>query len=57
VAVFSLVNYERFKYKDYVYPWWGELIGWIMALSSMLAIPIYAIYKAITTTETLRDVS
>lgn len=55
VALFSLINYERFKYKDYVYPWWGELLGWLMALSSMLTIPIYALYKILTRTGTLRE--
>ncbi len=47
VTVFSLIKYERFKYKDYVYPLWGEIIGILMALSSIIVIPIYAIYKII----------
>lgn len=57
VALYSLINYERFKYKDYVYPWWGELIGWLMALSSMLIIPIYAVYKIFTSEGSLREVN
>jgi hypothetical protein len=56
VALYSLINYERFKYKDYVYPWWGELLGWLMALSSMLIIPIYAVYKILTTNGTIKEV-
>lgn len=35
--------------KTYFYPWWGELIGWFMALVSMMMIPTYAIYYLITT--------
>ena len=54
--MYSLINYERFKYKDYVYPWWGELLGWLMALSSMLIIPIYAVYKIFTTDGTIKEV-
>jgi solute carrier family 6 GABA transporter-like protein 1 len=56
VAAYSLIKYEPFKYKSYVYPWWGELIGWLMALSSMGVIPIYAVYKIIITPGTLREV-
>ena len=31
------------KYKSYVFPKWAEYLGWCIALSSILAIPIYAI--------------
>ncbi|KAK8764720.1 hypothetical protein V5799_032669 [Amblyomma americanum] len=54
VFVFSLVQYRPLKYIDYVYPWWGQLIGWILALSTMLCIPGYAIYKFIVTPGDLR---
>jgi len=55
-AAYSLIKYEPFKYKDYLYPWWGEMIGWFMALSSMLVIPIYAVYYLITTPGSLKKV-
>lgn len=55
--MYSLVKYERFKYKEYTYPWWGEMIGWAMALSSMLVIPIYAIYKYFTTSGNTKEVN
>ncbi|XP_077545010.1 sodium- and chloride-dependent GABA transporter [Haemaphysalis longicornis] len=54
VFVFSLVQYRPLKYIDYVYPWWGQLIGWFLALSTMLCIPGYAIYKFIVTPGDLR---
>ena len=44
VFVFSLVQYERPKYLNYTFPLWGELLGWALALSSMLAIPAYMIW-------------
>ncbi|XP_054168846.1 sodium- and chloride-dependent GABA transporter 1-like [Oppia nitens] len=44
VFMFSLVQYQPLTYMDYDYPWWGELIGWFLALSSMLCIPGYAVY-------------
>ncbi|KAM7294185.1 hypothetical protein ISCGN_023704 [Ixodes scapularis] len=54
VFVFSLVQYRPLTYIDYVYPWWGQLVGWFLALSTMLCIPGYAIYKFIVTPGDLR---
>jgi hypothetical protein len=45
VALFSLINYSRLQYGDYIYPLWAELLGWCLALSSMLCIPIYVVYR------------
>lgn len=56
VAAYSLINYERFRYKDYVYPWWGEVIGWLMASSSVMIIPFYAIYKIAVSHGSLREI-
>ncbi|XP_053481628.1 sodium- and chloride-dependent creatine transporter 1 isoform X1 [Ictalurus furcatus] len=48
IFVFNLVNYKPLTYNNvYVYPWWGEMIGWCMALSSMLCIPLNVAYKLI----------
>ncbi|XP_075552545.1 sodium- and chloride-dependent GABA transporter 1-like isoform X2 [Dermacentor variabilis] len=45
----SVIQYRPPVYaKTYFYPWWGELIGWFMALISVMMIPIYAIYYLIT---------
>lgn len=57
VALYTLVNYERFTLKKYVYPWWGELIGWLMALSSMIVIPLYVIYKPFKTKMPIKQVN
>ncbi|UJR32612.1 hypothetical protein I4U23_020072 [Adineta vaga] len=43
IAIFSLVKYEPVTYKKYRFPKWAEYLGWCIALSSILAIPIYAI--------------
>ncbi|KAI5625749.1 sodium- and chloride-dependent creatine transporter 1, partial [Silurus asotus] len=48
IFMFYLVNYKPLTYNNvYVYPWWGEMIGWCMALSSMLCIPISVAIKLI----------
>ncbi|KAK3707304.1 hypothetical protein QZH41_014810 [Actinostola sp. cb2023] len=44
VFIFTLVTYEPLVYnKTYKYPAWGEAIGWILALSSIVCIPVVGI--------------
>ncbi|XP_041952608.1 sodium- and chloride-dependent creatine transporter 1 isoform X1 [Alosa sapidissima] len=46
IFMFHVVNYKRLVYNGvYTYPWWGEAIGWGLALSSMLCIPLTVLYK------------
>uniref|UniRef100_A0A1A8SMT0 Transporter n=1 Tax=Nothobranchius rachovii TaxID=451742 RepID=A0A1A8SMT0_9TELE len=53
---FSLIKYTPLKYNnEYVYPWWGYAIGWLLALSSMICIPLWMAYKLSTTQGTLRE--
>uniref|UniRef100_A0A671V5S1 Transporter n=1 Tax=Sparus aurata TaxID=8175 RepID=A0A671V5S1_SPAAU len=36
---FSLIKYTPLKYNnEYVYPWWGYAIGWLLALASMVSL-------------------
>uniref|UniRef100_A0A131XBQ1 Transporter n=1 Tax=Hyalomma excavatum TaxID=257692 RepID=A0A131XBQ1_9ACAR len=49
IFVSSIIQYRPPVYaKTYFYPWWGELIGWFMALVSMMMIPIYAIHYLVS---------
>ncbi|XP_014666308.1 PREDICTED: sodium- and chloride-dependent glycine transporter 2-like [Priapulus caudatus] len=44
VLVFSWLQYAPATYgADYVYPWWANVIGWVLALAPILAIPALAI--------------
>uniref|UniRef100_A0A8C4FC20 Transporter n=1 Tax=Dicentrarchus labrax TaxID=13489 RepID=A0A8C4FC20_DICLA len=55
---FSLIKYTPLKYNnEYVYPWWGYVIGWLLALASMVCIPLWMVYKISTTQGTFREVS
>lgn len=57
IFLFHLVNYKPLTYNNvYVYPWWGEVIGWCLALSSMLCIPVSLLYKLVRAKGTLREV-
>uniref|UniRef100_A0A8B9HG62 Transporter n=1 Tax=Astyanax mexicanus TaxID=7994 RepID=A0A8B9HG62_ASTMX len=58
VFLFHLVNYKRLVYNGvYVYPWWGEMVGWALALSSMLCIPLTVLYKILHCKGSLIEVS
>ena len=53
---YIFVDWNPTKYNNYVYPVYGEWIGICMACSSILLVPIYAIYRLITTPGTLTEV-
>ena len=44
------------KYNDAKFPKWAEYIGWCIALSSIVAIPIYAIILLLRQTGTFQEV-
>lgn len=57
VFLFNVAYYKPLIYNNsYVYPWWGEAIGWGFALSSMLCVPLTALYKLIRAKGTLAEV-
>ena len=57
VFIFSLVTYTPLTYnKTYSYPVHGQVIGWIMALSSILCIPIVMIINILGTQGNLAEV-
>ncbi|KAL7986243.1 hypothetical protein Chor_011409 [Crotalus horridus] len=56
IFLFHVVNYQPLTYnKTYVYPWWGEAIGWMLALASMLCIPCTVAYKLLRSKGTFQQ--
>uniref|UniRef100_A0A7N4PQ54 Transporter n=1 Tax=Sarcophilus harrisii TaxID=9305 RepID=A0A7N4PQ54_SARHA len=54
--LFSLAKYTPLTYnKKYTYPWWGDALGWLLALSSMVCIPAWSGYKLTTLKGSLRE--
>ncbi|CAM9283735.1 unnamed protein product [Lampetra planeri] len=56
VFLFHVVNYKPLTYNTvYTYPLWGESLGWGLALSSMLCIPLTVIYKLLRSKGSLKE--
>ncbi|XP_047199741.1 sodium- and chloride-dependent GABA transporter 2 isoform X3 [Hippoglossus stenolepis] len=51
----SFLDYTPLTFGDYVYPDWSYYLGWVMALSSVVVIPIWAIGKICLTKGSLRQ--
>ncbi|CAI5786318.1 sodium- and chloride-dependent betaine transporter [Podarcis lilfordi] len=54
--LFSLIRYTPLTYnKVYEYPPWGIAVGWLMALSSIICIPLYAVFILLKTKGSLKE--
>lgn len=57
VVIASTVTSSGLKYDDYVFPHWANVVGWGVAMSSMMFVPGYAIYKFLSVKGTFKQVS
>ncbi|KAI2665062.1 Sodium-dependent dopamine transporter [Labeo rohita] len=45
ILVFSVIQFKPARYENYVYPPWAQGVGWLIALASIIWIPIAAVHK------------
>uniref|UniRef100_A0A8C8RGK2 Transporter n=1 Tax=Pelusios castaneus TaxID=367368 RepID=A0A8C8RGK2_9SAUR len=57
VVIVSIINFKPLTYDDYAFPLWANRIGWGIALSSMILVPAYIIYKFLNVRGTFKEVS
>lgn len=57
VVIASTVTSAGLRYDEYVFPNWTNVVGWGVAMSSMLFVPFYAIYKFFSVPGTFKEVS
>ncbi|KAJ8412400.1 hypothetical protein AAFF_G00127360 [Aldrovandia affinis] len=44
LLVFSIIQFKPARYENYVYPSWAQGIGWIIAMASIIWIPLGAVH-------------
>ncbi len=52
----NIIQWNGVSYNKQPYPGWAELLGWMMALASILLIPGFAIHQMWKTPGTLSEV-
>lgn len=56
VVIASTVTSAGLKYDEYTFPNWTNVLGWGVAMSSMLFVPLYAVYKFFSVSGTFKEV-
>lgn len=57
IVMANIIQWNGVSYNKQPYPGWAELLGWMMALASILLIPGFAIHQMWKTPGTLSEVS
>ena len=52
----SITQWKRITYNGYMYPDWAQAVAWLLALSSFLAIPTFALYSIFHPKGSFREV-
>ncbi|XP_039273577.2 sodium- and chloride-dependent betaine transporter-like isoform X1 [Styela clava] len=55
IFIASCVKYSPLKMGNYIYPWWADMIGWLLSASVVSCVPIIAIKVLFSSEGTLRQ--
>ncbi|XP_034256150.1 sodium-dependent noradrenaline transporter-like [Thrips palmi] len=55
VVMFGLLYHQPLQYNEYHYPAWAELLGWGLAMSSIIMIPLVATLQIVKTPGTFKE--
>lgn len=44
ILIFSIIEFKPARYESYVFPPWAQGVGWIIALASIIWIPVCAVH-------------
>lgn len=48
ILVFSIIQFKPARYENYVFPPWAQGVGWVIALASIIWIPLGAVHTLFT---------
>ena len=55
--VLSIIAYKPMQLEDYHYPDWAMVVGWLVTCSSIIPIPIYFLWRFLTSKGNMKEVS
>ncbi|GFX10292.1 sodium- and chloride-dependent glycine transporter 2 [Trichonephila clavipes] len=55
LLLFIAINHEAVTYNEYIYPEWSIVVGWMIAMCSIVPIPTVAIYQLLKAEGTLKE--
>lgn len=44
ILIFSIIQFKPARYEEYVFPPWAQGVGWLIALASIIWIPLGAVH-------------
>lgn len=44
ILIFSIIQFKPARYENYVFPPWGQGVGWVIAMASIIWIPLCAVH-------------